>query len=150
NVAVARVGKRELSQQYGSVGMTLYGFLSYDFFEVKAMPSLEPENPKKSMAEATFIVLNPESEHLAEAKEYLSAVAKRLTEEESIYRTKELTGRYTALEQKVHALYGDARIVFSYPEDVFWTEYVKYMRGEKTLDEVIPELERKMNMYLRE
>lgn len=95
-------------------------------------------------------MLNPKSKHLEEAKEYLSVLAERLGSEESIYRTKELGGTYNAFEQSVHALYGNARIVFSYPDDVFWKEYTKYLQGEKTLDEVIPELERKLNIYLKE
>lgn len=150
NVAAARVNKRSLFQKYGNGEMETFGFLNYDFLKAKPLPSLEEQNPQKSIAEAVFLVLNPKSKHLTEAKEYLSVLAERLGSEESICRTKELSGTYNALEQSLHELYGDARIVFSYPDDVFSTEYVKYLRGEKTLDEVIPELERKLNTYLRE
>lgn len=150
NVAVAKVNKQKLSHLYGRIDdSALFGLLTYDFFEAKALPSLEEKKPQKNIAGATFLVLNPKSERLAEAKEYLSALAKRMTEEESIYRTKKLNGTYNAPEQKVHELYGNAKIVFSYPDDIF-AEYLKYLNGEKTLDEVISELERKLNIYLRE
>lgn len=150
SVAVAMADKRFLSRKHGLIGGSTFGIFQYDFFRVKPLPSLEEEKPQKSIAEAVFLVLNPKSEHLEEAKEYLSVLAERLGQEESIYRTKELSGTYNALEQSVHALYGDARIVFSYPDDVFRAEYAKYLRGEKTLDEVIPELERKLDTYLKE
>lgn len=150
DVAVVMADKWFLSRKYGFVGGNMFEIFQYDFFKVKQFPPLEEEKPQKSIAEAVFLVLNPKSKHLEEAKEYLSVLAERLGSEESIYRTKELGGTYNTLEQSVHALYGDARIVFSYPDDVFWAEYVKYLRGEKTLDEVIPELERKLNTYLKE
>ncbi len=150
NVAVAIVDKRFLSHKHGLIGGSIFDIFQYDFFKVKPFPSLEEEKPQKGMAEAVFLVLNPKSKHLEEAKEYLAVLAESLSSEESIYRTKELSGTYNAFEQSVHALYGDARIVFSYPDDVFWAEYAKYLSGEKTLDEVIPELERKLNTYLKE
>ncbi len=150
-VAMVAVDKDRLAMQYR---MTIdgdgYGYLDYDFFDVRVMPSLEENNPKRTNASAFILVLNPNSSHLKEAKEFLTVWMERLCAEESIYRTKELQGEYTALERKVHEIYKDARIVFPYPDDVFWEEYLKYLNGEKSLEETIPELERKLNLYLKE
>ncbi len=150
-VAFVSADKYRLTTEYSnSIGGGSYGLLGYDFFEAKAMPSLEEEKSAKNLASAFILVLNPNSAHLKEAKEFLSVLTGCLNEEESIYRTKKLQGEYTALELKVHDIYADAKIVFSYPYDVFWDEYLKYLNGEKSLDEVIPELERKLNLYLKE
>lgn len=150
-VAVVATDKKMLSQEYSvSVDGGAYGFLDYDFFSVKPMPSLEEVKQGENLVDAYILVLNPKSAHLKEAKEFLTVLTERLSGEESIYRTKELTGEYNALERKVHEIYGNSRIVFSYPDDVFWDEYLKYLNGEKSLDEVIPELERKLNLYLKE
>lgn len=150
-VAFAATDRHTLEQEYSvSVDGGSYGFLDYDFFSVKPMPPLEDEKPTKNLASAYILVLNPKSVHLAEAKEFINVLAERLKGEESIYRTKELQGEYNALEREVHEIYADARIVFSYPDDVFWNEYLKYLNGEKSLDEVITELERKLNLYLKE
>ena len=114
------------------------------------MPALEGGEFGSQLASAYILVLNPNSTHLAEAKEFLTVLTERLNAEESIYRTKELQREYNALERKVHDIYAEARIVFAYPDDVFEEEYLKYINGKKSLDEVIPELERKLNLYLKE
>lgn len=150
-VAVAATEKKTLSQEYSvSVDGGSYGFLDYDFFSAKPMPSLEEDKQGENLADAYILVVNPKSAHLEEAKEFLTVLTERLIGEESIYRTRVLTGEYNALERKVHEIYGNSRIVFSYPDDVFWKEYLNYLNGEKSLDEVIPELERKLNLYLKE
>ena len=150
-VAFVAADKGQLSTEYSNaIGGSSYGLLDYDFFDVKALPSLEQEKPAKNMAYAYILVLNPNSNHLQEAKEFLSVLTERMRNEESIFRTRELSGEYDELEKSVHALYENSRIVFSYPSDVFWDEYAKYLNHEKSLDELIPELERKMNLYLQE
>ena len=150
-VAFASMDKLNLALEYSSrIGGESYGILDYDFFRAKAMPSLEENKPAKNPASAFILVLNPKSVHLSEAKEFLSVLTERMNGEESIYRTRELEGEYSALEQKVHEIYSNSRIVYSYPDDVFWDEYLKYLNGEKVLDEVISELERKLNLYLKE
>ncbi len=150
-VALVATDKHTLSLEYSvNIGGDSYGFLDYDFFNVKPMPALEESESGSQLASAYILVLNPQSVHLAEAKEFLTVLTERLNAEESIYRTKELQGEYNALERKVHEIYADARIVFAYPDDVFEEEYLKYINGKKSLDEVIPELERKLNLYLKE
>jgi len=150
-VAVVAADKKMLSQEYSvSMGGDAYGFFDYDFFSVKPMPALEADRQSENLADAYILVLNPKSSHLKEAKEFLTVLTERLNGEESIYRTKELTEEYNVSERTVHEIYGNSRIIFSYPDDVFWDEYVKYLNGEKSLDKVIPELERKLTLYLRE
>ena len=150
-VAFVATDKHTLSQEYSvNIDGGSYGFLDYDFFSVKPMPALEGGEFGSQLASAYILVLNPNSTHLAEAKEFLTVLTERLNAEESIYRTKELQREYNALERKVHDIYAEARIVFAYPDDVFEEEYLKYINGKKSLDEVIPELERKLNLYLKE
>lgn len=150
-VALVAADKNILEKEYSnSVGGKSYRLLEYAFFQAKAMPVLEADKAEKTIASAFILVLNPNSAHLAEAKEFLTVLAERMNTEESIFRTKELKKTYNALEISVHEIYADARIVFSYPSDVFWKEYLKFLNGEKSLDEVIPELERKLNLYLKE
>lgn len=150
-VVFASVDKHKLTTKYShSIGDDSYGLLSYDYFKVKAMPSLEDNKTTQNIASAFLLVLNPNSAHLEEAKEFLSVLAEQLNGEESIFRTKNLTGEYSELEKSVHSIYEKSRIVFSYPEDVFREEYLKYINGKKSLNEVIPELERKLNLYLKE
>lgn len=127
-----------------------YNILLYDFFEVCAMPSLDKTQPKSSIAHAYMLVLNPNSKHREDAERFLSTYANMLMEEESILRSRTLSGTYSELQKKVHAIYADSRIVFAYPEDVFQKDFLLYLNGNKSLQEIIPELERKLNMYLKE
>ena len=149
------LNKKDLEQEYGLrdyVNNAVYttSIFDYDFFEARSMPIIAEGKREKGAASTTFYVLNPNSKRKEEAKEYLSMVAEYLKETESIYRTKELIGAYSELEKQVHDVYADAEIFFDYPEDVVGAEYMEYMTGEKSLEEMIQEAQRKFNIYLKE
>ena len=114
------------------------------------MPSIVGGKEEKGVVYTTFYVVNPNSKRKEEAMEYLAMVAGYLEETESIYRTEELIGEYSELEKQVHDVYADAEIFFDYPEEVVGAEYMNYMTGESSLEEMIQEAERKFNIYLKE
>lgn len=147
--------KMDLEQKYGMlnyVNNVLYtaSIFDFDFFEARSMPSIAEGEEKKGLAHTTFYVINPNSKRKEEAMEYLATLAKTLLETESIYRTEELVGDYSNLEKQVHDVYADAEIFFAYPDDVVGAEYMEYMTGEISLEEMIQEAERKFNIYLKE
>ncbi len=147
--------KMDLEQKYGMLNYVRNIFYSagvfdFDFFEARSMPSIVEGEKKKGMAHTVFYVINPNSKRKEEAMEYLATLAKTLLETESIYRTEELKGEYSELEKQVHDVYADAEIFFAYPDDVVGAEYMDYITGEISLEEMIQEAERKFNIYLKE
>lgn len=153
--ALGILWKRELEQRAGLIndftGVSFTaGLFDYDFFEARSMPSIVGGKEEKGVAYTTFYVVNPNSKRKEETMEYLAMVAGYLEETESIYRTEELIGEYSELEKQVHDVYADAEIFFDYPEEVVGAEYMNYMTGESSLEDMIQEAERKFNIYLKE
>lgn len=147
--------KMELELEYGMsdyVNNVIYTVDIFDFdsFEARNMPDIVEGEEKGGVAHASFYVINPNSKRKEEAMEYLAALAERLMETESIYRTKELKGEYTRLETQVHEVYADSEIFFAYPADVVGGEYMDYLMGQISLEELIQKAERKFNIYLKE
>lgn len=95
-------------------------------------------------------MVNPNSERKEEALGYLETLAETMTENESIYRTKELKGEYNDLQRQVHEVYENGEVLFMYPAGVIDDEYMRYIEGEIELEELIQEAERKFNIYLKE
>ena len=154
NYAFGDLEKDELERQVGLISDAIGTFtailLDYDFFEARKMPSISKGGEEKSVAYACFYVINPNSKRKKEAMEYLSAITEELNQNESIYRTRELKGEYSKMQKQVHEVYADAEIYFQYPSDVFGSEYVRYVRENMELDELIQEMERKFTIYLKE
>lgn len=153
--AFGDVEKRELEQKVGirsnNIGPSFTaGLMDFDFFEVRKLPAIAEGADEKSPAYAYFYVINPNSKRKKEAMEYLADITGTLIQNESIYRTKKLTGEYSKFEKQVHEVYADAEIYFAYPEDVYGAEYLYYIKGMIDLDEMIREAQRKFTIYLKE
>lgn len=150
NVAFVCADRHLLSCEYKNrVDSKPTSLLNFDFFEVQEMPGLENAN-EASVATAYILVVNPKSEHLEEVKDYVAYLAETLSEKESIYLTKTLEGEYNENERKVHDIYAAGRIVFEYPDDVFWNDILEYLNGKDSYQNMIAEIERKLNLYLKE
>lgn len=151
NVAFVCADRHTLAREYrGRVDSQPKSILSYDFFDVQQMPVLEIGSEQAPIATAYMLVVNPKSSHLEEVKAYVAYLAERLCEKESIYLTKNLKGEYRDNERKVHDIYAKGRIVFEYPRDVFWEDFVAYLNGRITYQHMTSEIERKLNVYLKE
>lgn len=102
-------------------------------------------------AVCTFISVNPSSENLRDALDYISLLAKALRDDEknlclsglSVYGT---SGFYSGLK----TIADNGSIVFGCPNEVYSEAFYRYIDDDLTLDEFIAEADRKLSAYLNE
>lgn len=128
----------------------LNDFLQYDYFRAAAMPGLEEGQNTKSVAECFIIIINPNSKKTKWVKDYLGEVCKSLKADKRSLMLNDTEFKNNQLMSDIQNVYADAEILFSYPYEILLDELKEYRFGDKPLNELISELERKMNMYLNE
>lgn len=99
-----------------------------------------------------FLCVNPNSEHLDDALDYISKITEyQLTNPDQFVLTQE-NGVYTDNEtvRQMAQLYNSAEVYFAYPAELYWDDFSRYLAGEISLDEFITEADRKLQVYLNE
>lgn len=56
----------------------------------------------------------------------------------------------TKLVDDLYKIYENGEIVFTYPKELFKDDFIKYLAGEKDIDSVIEESDRRLDIYLNE
>lgn len=122
------------------------GFESFDF---RAVPGIS-ENAKPT-ATCTFISVNPASSNLSAALDYIADLAEYLGQRENSFMLSDKSA-YTSNKgiESVYEIVSNAEIGFNISEEIYFESYVKYHKGEITLDEFISESDRKLSAYLNE
>ncbi len=128
----------------------LYNYYPYEYLKAIAMPGLEEDKELKSIAECYFIILNPSSKNLDLMKEYLTEVCEVLKGDTNSFMRKDLDFSDIPLRQQVQEIYAQGEVYFQEPYEIVGDELSAYYYEGKSLDEAVAEMERKMNMYLRE
>lgn len=125
-------------------------YARYSKISSKALARI-PNFSDKNETVCTFVCVNPFSEHLDEAKKYLSTLAGSLradkenlcVSELSVYETSEL---YSELK----LITDNGSIVFNCPDEVYADAFYEYIDGKRTLEEFITDADRKLAAYLNE
>lgn len=104
------------------------------------------------MQDVTFMSLNPSSEHLQDAINYINEVVKYQSDNENTFIFREDTGKYSesTLIKPLLALCEDSKLYFAYPDELYWDSFNSYLAGEISLDDFITEADRKLKTYLNE
>lgn len=129
---------------------SLNKFNNYDYFRAAAMPGLEEGKDTKSIADCYMIIVNPNSKRIKWVKDYLGEVCKSIKADKNFLMLKDIEFKDNQLMTDIQNVYANAEILFCYPYEIVSDEIGTYRFGEKTLDDTIREIERKMNMYLNE
>lgn len=119
-------------------------------FTVSGIPCIYDNNVM--LINVVFLCVNPYSEHLSYALDYISNLAEyQLTNPNQFVLTSE-NGVYseTKTVQQMIDLCESSDICFSYPEELYWDDFYNYLSGKITLDEFITEADRKLKTYLNE
>ena len=118
-------------------------------FDFRAVPGIT-ENAKPA-ATCTFISVNPVSSNLFAALDYVADLAEYLGQRENSFM---LSDKSSYTENKgIESAYGivsNAEIGFNIPEEIWFEPYVRYHKGEISLDEFIVEADRKLSAYRNE
>ncbi|MGN0597455.1 MAG: ABC transporter substrate-binding protein [Ruminiclostridium sp.] len=122
------------------------GFNSFRFAPV---PSID--HSEKSGATCAFITVNPSSDNLEAALDYISSLAEYLSERENSFMLADKVS-YSMNEglESLYSLYENAQIGFNVSEEICFEPYVKYHSGQLTLDQMITEADRRLSAYLNE
>ncbi len=103
----------------------------------------------KNAAVCTFMCVNSKGENRETALMYISALAKKLSENPgNIMLTN--GGRGSEYIRTLREIYADSDICFAVPYSVYWDDLDEYLKGNMTLDDFIASADSKMKLYLGE
>lgn len=140
--------------QFGKIDFDMIGYPS-DFALYSKISSNHivrtPNFSDNNQVICTFICVNPSSENLRDALNYISLLSRTLHEDEnnlcavnsSIYTGSEF---YSELK----TVLDNGTIRFRCPNEVYAASFSSYINGGITLDEFITEADRKLSAYLNE
>lgn len=117
--------------------------------EVMEVPKIREGIP--NLGTVTFFAVNPQSDNLEATLTYLSTLCTYLmTLENSFLLADTTTYLDTSFVQECYELYKTGEIYFAMEETVYFDTFCEYLEGTCTLEEMIQEIERKLEMYLKE
>ena len=104
------------------------------------------------MQDVTFMSINPSSEHLQDAINYITEVVKYQSENEDAFIFREDAGKYSEIPviKPLLKLCSDTKLYFTYPSELYIEDFNKYLAGEISLDSFIAEADRRLSAYLNE
>jgi hypothetical protein len=136
----------------------LFTFI-YDYYTQTAFPTNDLRASKmplltdntKVIATGSYLCVNPKSKNLQETLEYISELCHYLLEHNQtmLFKDRNLYPD-TPYYDDLYAIYSDAEINFTPPADVYDSDFTKYMSGDITLETLIKEANRKLDIYRNE
>ena len=120
------------------------------YYSVTGIPCISNKNVL--LPNVIFLCVNPNSEHLNDVLDYISKIAEYqstnpdqfvLTQENGVYSDNDTV-------RQMAELYNSAEVYFTYPAEIYWDDFNKYLAGEISLDSFITEADRKLKVYLNE
>ena len=98
-----------------------------------------------------FIAVNPSTDNLSASLEYISALADYLGNQTDTFMLsdKEMYSD-TRCVADVYGIFENGVIGYACPDELYRTDFTRYLSGQLTLDEYITEADRKLSAYLNE
>lgn len=134
-----------------------YDLGSYDaeaYEKLRALPLPElSEKKNRYYGTCTCLSVNPNSENLEEALNFISAFCRYMLDREDTYLFKDrkkLPFSGSALSADIYEIYKKGDITFELPEEIFWNTYQMYQDNKIVFSEMAKELKRKVEMYVHE
>lgn len=143
-----------LTGDYSNVALNLaYHTFDHDLFSssgarVAELPMMT-ENPVP--ATCVFVCVNPASRNLGQTLEYISALAEYFNGDKNCYM-REDSPKYSenSYYRDLREAYKNARVRFSYSNEILLSDFYEYAEGNISLDDFIAEANRKLSTYLNE
>ena len=119
-------------------------------FKVSGIPCIS--EPNVLIPNVIFLSVNPNSEHLDDALDYISKLTQYQLTEPNTFVLKEDEGEYTDSEtvRQMIKLCTNAQIHFTYPSEIYWEDFSSYLSDKISLEQFIAEADRKLKVYLNE
>ena len=119
-------------------------------YRVSGLPCIS--EPNVIISDVTFLSVNPSSEHLSDALDYIERLTSHQLTEPNTFIFKEGEGNYTdsGTVKQMIGLCENAQVYFSYPWELYYWDFIDYLDDKISLDEFITEADRKLKTYLNE
>lgn len=110
-----------------------------------------PYPTDKSTVSLTYICVNPSSDDLNDALDYIATLAQYTKTLRDVFLfTDKNNYSDTAIAEDMYRIFSDGTVGYAYSEDIYRADFERYLMGRITLDEFIIEADRKLNAYLNE
>ena len=121
----------------------------WDALGVAGVPKMEEGIPNVGIL--TFLMVNPQSENLDEALQYISDFSKyMLKQKDSFLLADETTYTDTPFTKECYEVYANGAIQFEMDFSIYVDQLYAYADGEMTLEEMVAEMERRRKVYVGE
>lgn len=98
-----------------------------------------------------FLCVNMASDNMESAVKYISSLCQYLMEQTDSMMLKEKSlYSDTEIVQSIYKLYEKGEVIFNVPEELYESSWENYVNGKVTLDEMVKEMNRKVDMYRKE
>lgn len=98
-----------------------------------------------------FIAVNPASDNLDAALDYVSDMTRYIRTQSDTFMLSDRT-MYSDVPcaQDMYDIFSDGVVGYSYPAELYDADFKRYLSGELTIDEYVAEADRKLSAYLNE
>lgn len=136
------------SSQDGPASQTYDNLMHSDEDRVRSLSSF---NGEAESAICTYICVNPASDNLDAVLDCISAMCEYMLSNDNYClfgdKSRYPDSRYA---ESLYKVYENGVIDFVKPEEIYWPDLQKYMKDEMSLDDMIRESDRRMQVYLNE
>ena len=121
----------------------------WDAIGLAGVPKME--EGMENTGTLTFLMVNPQSENLEDALQYVSDFSKyMLKKKDSLILTDETTYTDTPFMKDAYELYANGAIQFEMDFNIYVNPFYEYANGETALEDMIAEIERRRKVYVGE
>ncbi len=122
---------------------------SSDIIGVSTMPKMSKD--MGNIGTVTLLAVNPNSKNLEFTLEYVSAFCKYMMDQKDTFMLKDETlYTDTPIIKEYYEVFKDGTIAFDMDSDIYWNDFWDYLNGEIELEEMIKEIDRKLQIYMGE
>ena len=98
-----------------------------------------------------YLCVNPASDHLNDALDYIAALAQYTKTLKNVFLfTDKSNYSDTAVADDMYGIFSGGKVGYAYSDDIYRSDFERYLTGGITLDEFITEADRKLSAYLNE
>ena len=127
------------------------GFLyEYEFMHAAPMPDLEEGTDLKEEVQINYLVVNPNSEKLPWVKLYVEQLCEQMRKDQESFLLKNNSFPDKPLYDEIQEILSNAQVTFLYPSNVVSDAVSPYLVEGKSFEDTVTEIERVMNMYMKE
>lgn len=119
-----------------------------EFMRAVSAPSVEPGG--KTPVTCAFITVNPASDELGSALDYISALAGYLSAQENSLVLSDKSTYTNGFMIDLYRIYENGELCFNISSEIVFDDYISYCSGNITLEELVRESDRKLSAYLNE